>query len=585
MYRTLTQSSSLWQYPESPYIRMCQSDIEENDSMDRTVTQSSSLWQYPQSPHISIRCSRSTSLSNQRASQCMSACCLPVFARRTEDSALSTVCDTLGEPYAIHGLSSRRGSDMDNASPRLIDCLNTVVGVQCEKNVVDSSENRPNYMPWDSREDNNVAQMEHVSCINAYTPVGSSTTMCKKPTRLILNIGGVIFETLEETLAVHPDTLLGNPDRRLKYLNERTGEIVFHRRFASFDAILFFYQSNGILAKPQTVDQLTFERELEFFEIPIKKSIYAPHNQCELVRPRRRWSYSRSTVRALRRLFHSPFSSPLSSMIAILNIMVTTLLVIEFCLSTLPRFRRLLPCDPVTILLHRGQSKGLAVVEVACMLFLNVDFIIRLLLSQKRLKFLASHLSIIDAITMFAYYASLLLGHLHPRSRQRDYSHLLRQIRILQMFRLSRYSCGFRSLLQTAFGSMLHLGSFILIVPIMSLCFAAMMYFFEEDSHVLNTRCSSDCRQLTSFSDWFWYSIITITTVGYGDVYPRTIFGKMVGTTCALFGVVLFCLLTPIIFRQFVEHYYIPRLKSKAVDAKGRKLAETMKDMYYEDQH
>ena len=401
--------------------------------------------------------------------------------------------------------------------------------------------------------------------------------------RLILNVGGMLFETLETTLAVHPNTLLGDPDRRVKYLNRHTGEFVFHRKFESFDAILFFYQSNGILSKPQTVDQLTFESELEFFEIPRKNSVSISRKRRELIRPKRFLPHRRTPQRILHHLFNRPFTSPSSSVVAILTILVTLLLTIEFCVSTLPRYRLIGPKDPVSLLPKEGQLKVLIGIEVFCMVFFNIDFLIRLLVSPRRIKFLMSHLSIIDMITLLCFYMSLVLSSLNIDHKIKRYVYLLRQFRILQMFRLARYSSGFRSLLLTISNSLVHLGSFILVIPVMSMFFASMTFFVEDGHYNWHEHCQNKCRPFhANLSDWFWYSVITITTVGYGDVYPKTILGKMIGTTCAIFGVILFCLLTPIIFRHFVEQYYIKNLMSGNLKEERRKLAEKVKEMYYE---
>ena len=51
-----------------------------------------------------------------------------------------------------------------------------------------------------------------------------------------------------------------------------------------------------------------------------------------------------------------------------------------------------------------------------------------------------------------------------------------------------------------------------------------------------------------------WWSIITLTTVGYGDVYPITSFGKFFGSLSAIFGVGLFAIPTGILASGFVEH-------------------------------
>ena len=54
------------------------------------------------------------------------------------------------------------------------------------------------------------------------------------------------------------------------------------------------------------------------------------------------------------------------------------------------------------------------------------------------------------------------------------------------------------------------------------------MLFYLEDEH--------DDSMFTSIPHGFWFSLVTITTIGYGDQYPLTMWGKMVAACCAIFG-------------------------------------------------
>ena len=58
--------------------------------------------------------------------------------------------------------------------------------------------------------------------------------------------------------------------------------------------------------------------------------------------------------------------------------------------------------------------------------------------------------------------------------------------------------------------------------------------------------------------DWLWYSIITVTGVGYGDFHPHTMVGKLCGSFLAVVGVVLFCMAATQLVYNFVFIYYLP---------------------------
>jgi hypothetical protein len=71
--------------------------------------------------------------------------------------------------------------------------------------------------------------------------------------RVVINVSGLKFETQLQTLNNFPRTLLGNPNRRVRFFDPLRNEYFFDRNRPSFDAILYYYQSNGRLRRPNHV--------------------------------------------------------------------------------------------------------------------------------------------------------------------------------------------------------------------------------------------------------------------------------------------------------------------------------------------
>ena len=76
--------------------------------------------------------------------------------------------------------------------------------------------------------------------------------------------------------------------------------------------------------------------------------------------------------------------------------------------------------------------------------------------------------------------------------------------------------------------------------------FSSLVYVFENDV---------EDSVFVTMLDAYWWAIITMTTVGYGDVVPTTFMGKMIGCCCAVFGVLVIGLPIPIIGSSFNKFY------------------------------
>lgn len=156
--------------------------------------------------------------------------------------------------------------------------------------------------------------------------------------RLAINVSGMRYETQLRTLAQFPDSLLGDPNRRIRYFDPLRNELFLDRNRNCFDAILYFYQSGGRLRRPANVPLDVFLDELRFYELgeeimerfkedegfPKEEVPALPENEMQ----RKVWM-----------LFEHPESSSGARIIAIISVMVIVVSIAIFCLETLPDFR------------------------------------------------------------------------------------------------------------------------------------------------------------------------------------------------------------------------------------------------------
>ena len=130
---------------------------------------------------------------------------------------------------------------------------------------------------------------------------------------------------------------------------------------------------------------------------------------------------------------------------------------------------------------------------------------------------------------------------------------ILRVLRICRVLRLARHYTGVKILVLALKASFKELGMLMIFVFIVVLIFAVVIYYteiFVDDT-------------FPSIPDGYWWAIITLTTVGYGDMSPQSPLGYVVGALCALTGILATGLPVPIIANNFNLYYSHAKLKEQ----------------------
>ncbi|KAL9963943.1 hypothetical protein ACROYT_G027505 [Oculina patagonica] len=334
--------------------------------------------------------------------------------------------------------------------------------------------------------------------------------------RVRINVSGTMFETLEETLSRFPDTLLGCPTKRVQYFDARHEEYFFNRNRLAFDAILFYYQSYGRLVRPDVVPENVFIEEVRFFQI--RSEYTSTRDKIERALLGKDEDLPRNLIqRKIWLLFSHPESSYAAKVLAVLSVVIILLSVI-------------IPCFESSGDLAISNDALFSSLEMACYVWFTFELVVRFSSAPSKLRFFRSALNIVDILSVAPYYVLLTINTRAPLSVLRA----ARMLRILRIFKLSRYSSGMRILLFTFSTSMKELGMFLIFICI-SIVVSSSAAFYAEAG------CGKNCA-FSSIPDAFWWSVNTITTVGYGDQYPLTASGKMVGCLLTVFGVLIIAL-------------------------------------------
>ncbi|XP_024079540.2 potassium voltage-gated channel subfamily A member 1-like, partial [Terrapene carolina triunguis] len=156
--------------------------------------------------------------------------------------------------------------------------------------------------------------------------------------RVVINVAGLRFETQARTLLRFPNTLLGDPRRRLRYYDPLRGEFFFDRSRPCFDSILYYYQSGGRLRRPTNVPLDIFLEELKFYQLG-EEALSKFREDEGFVKEEQRPLPGPEFLKQVWLLFEYPESSQAARIIAIISVLVILISIVIFCLETLPEFR------------------------------------------------------------------------------------------------------------------------------------------------------------------------------------------------------------------------------------------------------
>ena len=176
------------------------------------------------------------------------------------------------------------------------------------------------------------------------------------------------------------------------------------------------------------------------------------------------------------------------------------------------------------------------------------------------LEFIRSSVNIIDFVATLSFYIDLILAHIAAHLENADVLEFFSIIRILRLFKLTRHSSGLKILLQTFRASAKELMLLVFFLVLGIIIFASLVYYAERIAPNPNN-------DFKSIPLGLWWALVTMTTVGYGDMVPKTYLGMFVGALCALGGVLTVALPVPVIVSNFEMYYSHTQVIGKHLSA------------------
>ncbi|XP_058977117.1 potassium voltage-gated channel protein Shaw isoform X2 [Musca domestica] len=427
--------------------------------------------------------------------------------------------------------------------------------------------------------------------------------------RVVLNVGGIRHETYKATLKKIPATRLSKLTEALANYDPLLNEYFFDRHPGVFAQVLNYYRT-GKLHYPTDVCGPLFEEELEFWGLdsnqvePCCWMTYTQHRDTqetlavldrldldtekpseeELARKfgfeddyyKGTLSWWQETKPRIWSLFDEPYSSNAAKIIGVVSVFFICISILSFCLKTHPDMR--VPYVRNNSVQTANGSSGWFLektqtnahiaffyIECVCNAWFTFEILVRFISSPNKCDFIKSSVNIIDYIATLSFYIDLVLQRFASHLENADILEFFSIIRIMRLFKLTRHSSGLKILIQTFRASAKELTLLVFFLVLGIVIFASLVYYAER----IQTNPHND---FNSIPLGLWWALVTMTTVGYGDMVPKTYIGMFVGALCALAGVLTIALPVPVIVSNFAMYYSHTQARAKLPKKRRRVL-------------
>nr|CAD7425754.1 unnamed protein product [Timema monikensis] len=427
--------------------------------------------------------------------------------------------------------------------------------------------------------------------------------------RVVLNVGGIRHETYKATLKKIPATRLSRLTEALANYDPILNEYFFDRHPGVFAQVLNYYRT-GKLHYPTDVCGPLFEEELEFWGLdanqvePCCWMTYTQHRDTqetltvldrldldtekpsdeELARKfgfeedyfSGTLSWWQHTKPKMWSLFDEPYSSNSAKIIGVISVFFICVSILSFCLKTHPDMR--VPViknitvntshNTSTWTLDKMQTnahEAFFYIECVCNAWFTLEFFIRFIASPNKWDFIKASVNIIDYVATLSFYIDLVLQKFASHLENADILEFFSIIRIMRLFKLTRHSSGLKILIQTFRASAKELTLLVFFLVLGIVIFASLVYYAERIQ-------ANPHNDFNSIPLGLWWALVTMTTVGYGDMVPKTYVGMFVGALCALAGVLTIALPVPVIVSNFAMYYSHTQARAKLPKKRRRVL-------------
>ncbi|XP_010869743.2 potassium voltage-gated channel subfamily V member 2 [Esox lucius] len=433
------------------------------------------------------------------------------------------------------------------------------------------------FKPWNSMEHLD-SPISVTKCPKGHIPRWRKETL-RPQQNMNINVGGKVFYIPKKMAVRFPRTRIGSLalcTDRVKQLSlcddysVLTNEFFFDRDPMFFYYIFHFYRS-GVLWVMQELCPFNFEEEMLYWglswtdtqsccrilfeekvdemrdNLKIEEELMA-----EIAIKYDEEGYKTMFLGGVRKklweLMENPYSSLLAKVFAIVSSLLVLISIVALTLNTVEELR-------TYTLFNKTYMEW---VETFSILFFTFEYFLRLFTTCDIKHFVKSVLNLMDLVAITPYFIQLIFetfaGTEDPRfqedlktlSRASKVLKVVKLMRIFRILKLARHSTGMRAFGFTLRQCYQQVCCLLLFIAMGIFTFSALLHSVERDT---------EGSQFSSIPDTWWWATVSISQVGYGDMVPVSLPGRMVAFVCIFFGIILNGMPISLLFNKFSDYY------------------------------
>ncbi|WP_265658980.1 ion transporter [Francisella philomiragia] len=182
-----------------------------------------------------------------------------------------------------------------------------------------------------------------------------------------------------------------------------------------------------------------------------------------------------------------------------------------------------------------GDTDYLNYINIIFSAIFSIEYIIRLIIARRKLVFIFSFYNVIDFIAIFLPLILSLFG---------INSHELIVLRLLRVFKIFQNTAIMNRLINVFKKIYLELLVSYCLIFVILIISCILMFYAEHEAQP---------QVFSSISNTLWWGVITLTTVGYGDMYPITLLGRLIAAIVSMLGIGVFAIPSGLIGGAFID--------------------------------